>query len=88
MPPNKLQLTTFSENSVDPQTEATMQAIIETEFQHATVISVLHRFKYIDRYDRVAVLQRGGHLVECDTPSALIARGGSVFGELYKRHAS
>ncbi|KAM7219313.1 P-loop containing nucleoside triphosphate hydrolase protein [Rhypophila decipiens] len=75
-------------SSVDAQTEATMQSIIETAFDHATVISVLHRFTYIDRYDRVAVLQRGGggQLVECDSPSVLLAREGSIFGELYRAH--
>lgn len=73
--------------SVDAQTEATMQSIIETEFQHATIISVLHRFTYIHRYDRIAVLQRGGHLVEFDAPGVLLARDGSFFEELYRGHA-
>ncbi|KAM7205481.1 P-loop containing nucleoside triphosphate hydrolase protein [Naviculisporaceae sp. PSN 640] len=85
--PSRILILDEATSSVDAQTEATMQSIIETEFQHATVISVLHRFTYIDRYDRVAVLQRGGHLVEYDAPSALIGREGSAFGELYKRHA-
>ena len=58
-----------------------MQNVIETEFRDCTVISVLHRFKFIDRFDRVAVL-RHGNLVECDTPQALLGRV-SAFRELY-----
>lgn len=73
-------------DSVDEATEEVMQGIIETEFQEQTVISVLHRLKYIGRYDRVAVLSRG-ELVECDTPSKLLG-ADSAFRELYTAHHS
>jgi len=61
-----------------------MQEVIESEFREATVISVLHRFTFIERFDRVAVL-RQGKLVECDAPRELLARE-SVFAELYRAH--
>jgi ABC-type multidrug transport system fused ATPase/permease subunit len=41
----------------------------------------VHRFSYIDRFDRVAVFQ-GGELVECDTPKALLSKD-SIFRGLY-----
>ncbi|KAK3329761.1 P-loop containing nucleoside triphosphate hydrolase protein [Apodospora peruviana] len=76
-------------SSVDGQTEAIMQAVIDAEFRHATVISVLHRFTFIDRFDRVAVM-RQGELVECDSPEALLGpdREESAFRELYRAHHS
>ncbi|KAL8782676.1 MAG: hypothetical protein Q9213_005184 [Squamulea squamosa] len=60
-------------SSVDHVTEALMQEIIETEFTRQTVISVIHRLDYIERFDRVAVLENGV-LIECDQPSTLLAR--------------
>jgi ABC-type transport system involved in cytochrome bd biosynthesis fused ATPase/permease subunit len=50
-----------------------MQEVIDSEWRQHTVISVLHRFAHINRFDRVAVL-RCGQLVECDTPHALLSR--------------
>lgn len=63
-----------------------MQQVIETEFRQQTVISVLHRFKFIDRYDRVVVL-KNGKLVESASPQALLATE-SVFRELYRSQNS
>jgi ATP-binding cassette, subfamily C (CFTR/MRP), member 1 len=72
-------------SSVDAKTEAVMQAVVDAEFREATVVAVMHRFTYIERYDRVAVLTEGT-LVECDAPVKLLAREGSVFGGLYAAH--
>lgn len=68
--------------SVDPQTESIMQKVIDTEFGDRTVISIIHQYTYIDRFDRIAVLQNG-KLIECDKPSILLRRNGSVFRHLY-----
>jgi ABC-type multidrug transport system fused ATPase/permease subunit len=67
--------------SVDTDTESMMQKVIDEEFSNHTIIAVVHRFGYIDRFDRVAVFQ-AGKVVECDTPKALLARD-SRFRELY-----
>lgn len=61
-----------------------MQRVIDVEFKHVTVVSVLHRFTFIERFDRVAVLQQG-RLMECDSPRALLGRD-SVFRGLYHAH--
>lgn len=58
-----------------------MQEVIEAEFPNQTVISVLHRFTYIDRFDRVAVLRQGS-IIECDKPQTLLDQQ-SAFRELY-----
>lgn len=61
-----------------------MQEVIETEFREQTIISVLHRFTHIQKFDRVAVLNRGS-LVECDMPQALLGQE-SAFRELYRAY--
>jgi ATP-binding cassette, subfamily C (CFTR/MRP), member 1 len=67
--------------SVDSNTESIMQEIIEKEFSTQTVISVVHRFRYIHRFDRVALL-KNGELVEFDSPGSLLDRD-SEFKVLY-----
>ena len=67
---------------MDWETEATMQAIIEQGFASQTVLSVMHRLRYIERYDRVALLKQG-RLVEFDSPQALLARD-SEFRSFYR----
>ena len=59
-----------------------MQAIIEQGFASQTVLSVMHRLRYIERYDRVALLKQG-RLVEFDSPQALLARD-SEFRSFYR----
>ncbi|OKL58600.1 hypothetical protein UA08_06380 [Talaromyces atroroseus] len=69
-------------SSVDWKTESIMQDVIDTEFASSqTIISILHRFRHIDRFDRVALLQ-GGKIVEYDSPQVLLARN-SEFRKLY-----
>ncbi|KAL4798804.1 P-loop containing nucleoside triphosphate hydrolase protein [Aspergillus venezuelensis] len=68
-------------SSVDPKTEEIMQDVLETVFSSHTILSVLHRLRYIHRYDRIAVLD-AGNLVEFDSPTALLGRE-SRFKRLY-----
>lgn len=49
-----------------------MQRIIEEEFSQQTIISVIHRLRFIEKYDRVLLLKQG-EVVEWDTPDALLA---------------
>lgn len=67
--------------SVDEETEAMMQSIIDSEFEGRTVISIMHRFNHVDCYDRVVVMQNG-ELVESGTPESLLG-SDSAFRELY-----
>jgi ATP-binding cassette subfamily C (CFTR/MRP) protein 1 len=67
--------------SVDSETESIMQSVIGKEFAQKTIISILHRFKFVDRFDRVAVL-KVGKLVECDTVEVLLGTD-SEFRKLY-----
>ncbi|GAT28046.1 ATP-binding cassette transporter [Aspergillus luchuensis] len=69
-------------SSVDRETEAFMQEIIEQNFRHQTVIAVIHRFAHIDRFDRVAFLE-DGEMLECDAPQALLGRDCN-FRQLYR----
>ncbi|KAK1478926.1 ABC transporter [Colletotrichum abscissum] len=59
-------------SSVDQDTEDKMQRIIEEEFLEQTVISVIHRLRFIEKYDRVLLLKQG-EVVEWDSPDTLLA---------------
>ncbi|KAL3428844.1 hypothetical protein BDV09DRAFT_190632 [Aspergillus tetrazonus] len=81
--PGKVLILDEATSSVDNATESTMQSILETEFASHTILSVLHRLRYIHHYDKVAVLD-AGRLVEFDEPGVLLKREGSRFRELYR----
>jgi ABC-type multidrug transport system fused ATPase/permease subunit len=59
-----------------------MQSIIEKEFSQQTVIAVIHRFRYVRQFDRVALL-RHGELLEVDKPDVLLSKD-SEFKKLYQ----
>lgn len=69
-------------SSVDAETDALMQRIIRTEFRNKTLIVVAHRLHTILDFDKVAVFDNG-ELVEFENPVELLARGDTVFAELY-----
>lgn len=58
-----------------------MQNVIEREFSTQTVIAVVHRLRYINRFDRV-VLLKNGELIESDSPKKLLEED-SEFKALY-----
>ncbi|KAL4796747.1 hypothetical protein BDV19DRAFT_387940 [Aspergillus venezuelensis] len=59
--------------SVYDETEDIMQDAIDTKFTSHTVLAVMHRLRHIERYDRVAVLEKGV-LVEFGPPCELLSR--------------
>jgi ATP-binding cassette, subfamily C (CFTR/MRP), member 1 len=63
-----------------------MQDIIDTTFKDCTVLAVMHRLTHITRYDKVALLD-DGHLIEFDTPAALLSQESS-FASLYQTSAT
>ncbi|KAJ5748022.1 ABC transporter transmembrane domain type 1 [Penicillium nucicola] len=64
-------------SSVDWETEAIMQDIIEKEFSQQTIISVVHRHRFIHWFDRVILLKHG-ELVECDKAEVLLQRDSDL----------
>jgi ABC-type multidrug transport system fused ATPase/permease subunit len=58
-----------------------MQDIVEKEFVQETIIAVVHRFRYIHRFDRVVFLKYG-EVMECDTPEVLL-QSDSEFRRMY-----
>lgn len=66
---------------MDGETESIMQQLVNNEFGEQTILAVLHRFKFIHLFDRVAVL-KDGVLVECDKPETLLGQD-SEFRRLY-----
>jgi ATP-binding cassette, subfamily C (CFTR/MRP), member 1 len=73
-------------HSVDSDTEAIMQDIIDTVFRGCTVLAVMHRLTHITRYDRVALLD-SGHLMEFDSPAKLLSQE-SRFASLHQSSAT
>lgn len=59
-----------------------MQSIIEREFASQTVISVVHRLRYIQTFDRIALMKHG-RLLEFDSPKVLL-EGASEFQAFYR----
>ncbi|TQN65415.1 ABC transporter atnG [Colletotrichum shisoi] len=58
--------------SVDGETEAVMQDVVDNEFRDGTVLAVMHRLKHVSRYD-VVVLLGDGEVLEMGEPASLVA---------------
>jgi ATP-binding cassette, subfamily C (CFTR/MRP), member 1 len=72
--------------SVDEDTEAIMQSIIDSEFKHATVLSIIHRLEHIHQYDQVILLENG-ELVEYGNPRILLG-ADTKLANLYRTHGN
>lgn len=59
-----------------------MQEIINTEFSTHTILAVVHRLRFINHYDRIALLD-GGSVVEFDSPESLLMSEDSRLKKLY-----
>ena len=65
--------------SVDPETDALIQATIRRVFDDCTMLTIAHRLNTIMDSDRVLVLD-AGRVVEDGEPHALLSRDEGVFG--------
>ncbi|KAK8854684.1 hypothetical protein IAR55_003423 [Kwoniella newhampshirensis] len=68
-------------SSVDPETDALIQCIIQTAFSDITLISIAHRLQTVAYYDQILVIE-AGQLIEFDSPLALFDKVDSTFREL------
>ncbi|WWD20530.1 hypothetical protein CI109_105006 [Kwoniella shandongensis] len=71
-------------SSVDPETDALIQRIIQTHLRGVTLLSIAHRLHTVANYDRILVLD-AGQIVEFDTPLKLFDRADSIFRQLCRR---
>lgn len=69
--------------NIDPETEKTIQYLINEEFKHATVLVVAHRINTIINSDRVMFLSYG-EVKEFDNPKTLLKNKDSMFYGLVK----
>ncbi|KAJ4832340.1 hypothetical protein Tsubulata_002123 [Turnera subulata] len=73
--------------SIDNATDSIIQKTIRTEFAECTVITVAHRIPTVMDCNLVLSMS-DGRLVECDEPSKLMNKEGSLFGKLVKEYWS
>ncbi|OCF42639.1 cadmium ion transporter [Kwoniella heveanensis CBS 569] len=71
-------------SSVDPETDALIQRIIQNHLKGVTLISIAHRLQTVVYYDRILVLDQG-KVAEFDTPLALYDIRDSIFRQLCDR---
>ncbi len=69
--------------SVDPETEARIQAALDTLLAGRTSIVIAHRLSTIESADRILVMHKG-KLVEEGHHDELIARSGGIYRTLYQ----
>ncbi|WVF68119.1 hypothetical protein IAT40_002882 [Kwoniella sp. CBS 6097] len=80
----KILLLDEATSSVDPETDALIQRIIQNHLQGVTLISIAHRLQTVAYYDRILVLDQG-KVAEFDTPLALYDIRDSIFRQLCDR---
>ncbi|TYJ52286.1 hypothetical protein B9479_007101 [Cryptococcus floricola] len=68
-------------SSVDPETDALIQRIIQSQFSNTTILSIAHRLQTVAYYDRILVMD-AGKVAELDTPLHLFDQPGSIFRSL------
>nr|XP_019008004.1 cadmium ion transporter [Kwoniella pini CBS 10737]OCF46785.1 cadmium ion transporter [Kwoniella pini CBS 10737] len=80
----KILLLDEATSSVDPETDALIQRIIQNHLQGVTLISIAHRLQTVAYYDRILVLDQG-KVAEYDTPLTLYDMRDSIFRQLCDR---
>jgi ATP-binding cassette, subfamily C (CFTR/MRP), member 1 len=68
----------MDEANVEGATDERMQEIVRNEFAKLTTITIAHRLDTIIDSDRILVMDKG-HMVEFDSPAALLANRSSLF---------
>ena len=67
--------------SVDPETDATLQATLHAAFPGATTLTIAHRLHTVADSDRVLVMA-ASRVAELGTPAALLEDKKSLYSQL------
>ncbi|KAJ7477237.1 P-loop containing nucleoside triphosphate hydrolase protein [Mycena galericulata] len=73
--------------NIDPETDALIQNVVRSSFQHCTIFAIVHRLENIGDFDQVIVLD-AGQIVERGKPSELLQQPDSLFRQLSRAHHS
>jgi ABC-type transport system involved in cytochrome bd biosynthesis fused ATPase/permease subunit len=80
---SKILLLDEATSSVDPDTDALLQATIRNEFQGCTVLVIAHRLNTILDSDKILVMD-GGRVAEFASPQELLSKD-SIFRRLWSQ---
>ncbi|GAA6016243.1 hypothetical protein JCM10207_000442 [Rhodosporidiobolus poonsookiae] len=69
--------------ALDHALDARVQEVVQTEFADRAVLTIAHRLRIVLTCDRILVLS-AGHIVELDTPAALLAKEDGVFRRMWE----
>ncbi|GAB6030088.1 Multidrug resistance-associated protein 9 [Chamberlinius hualienensis] len=69
--------------SVDANTDALVQQILEESFSHCTILTIAHRIHTVLNYHRILIMSYG-EILEYDSPSALRSNPNSFLSMLLK----
>ncbi|XP_070188571.1 multidrug resistance-associated protein 1-like [Littorina saxatilis] len=69
--------------AVDMETDDLIQTTIRQAFNDCTILTIAHRINTVMDYDRILVLD-SGRMVECDSPSSLLADPSTAFYKMAK----
>ena len=70
--------------NIDSNTEKAVQALINSEFKDATMLTIAHRLNTIMNSDKILVMD-DGMCAEYDTPQNLLEDDFSIFADLVKK---
>lgn len=74
---SRLVLLDEATSSVDKDTDSMMRSLIRKDFEHSTVIEVVHRLDAVLDYD-VLVVMKDGEIAEVGSPRELLTKDGSL----------
>lgn len=72
-------------SSVDRNTEDEVRRVLREEFGACTVVEVAHKLEAVVGYANTVLVLDKGELVECGSPSTLLATDGSSFKGLWEK---
>merc|ERR1712228_250922 len=69
-------------SSVDAETDKLIQQTIRNVFANKTILTIAHRIDTILDYDRILIMDKGGKVLQYDSPTNLLNDKNSKFSQI------